>query len=315
MLVKTSLKGMILLIIQYLEDAGGRLTIETVQDNKHKDSWKGSENEALGLGFTKSAFWVRFDIENASLKETEFYLEQRYPLIDDLRLYIPGKDGYRSIETGDKKPFRERPFKYRTFIFPLKIEPGTSLTYYLRYSSNSSMNIELRIWSPREFIDHIYIEAVYLWMFFGIMFIMAAYNMFVYLSIRDKVYLYLIIYIIAFSIFELSMQGFSFQFLWPNSIWWANNNIPFFMGLVIFSFTQFGRYYIGLDDRTNPVTRYGDIPLKILMATGIIISISSLLINNYRVSIIAATAATAVTSPIKNGILLLAHHIEFGHRN
>ncbi len=183
--------------LEYLEDTGGSLTIETIRDIKHKDSWKRSEKEASGFGFTKSVYWVHFDIKNGSEKETEFYLEQSYPPIDDLRLYVPGKDGYQSIETGDKKPFRERPFNYRSFIFPQKIKPGTSLTYYLRYQSESSMNIELKIWSRIEFIDHIYIEAVFFWMFFGIMFIMAVYNMFVYFSVRDKVYLFLIVYIIA----------------------------------------------------------------------------------------------------------------------
>ncbi len=53
-------------------------------------------------------------------------------------------------------------------------------------------------------------------LYFGVMLVMILYNFFIFLSIKDKSYLYYVIYIVCVFLTQASFQGYTFQFLWPN---------------------------------------------------------------------------------------------------
>ncbi len=46
---------------------------------------------------------------------------------------------------------------------------------------------------------------------------MLLYNLFIYISVRDKAYLYYILYLFIVILTQESIQGYTFQYLWPNS--------------------------------------------------------------------------------------------------
>lgn len=54
-----------------------------------------------------------------------------------------------------------------------------------------------------------------------------------FFSLRDKTYLYMILFISSFFLFSLVQNGMAVQFLWPDSVWWANKSYPFFVFLCI----------------------------------------------------------------------------------
>ena len=110
--------------IEYLEDAEGTLTFDDIKGGKLKGSWTASKTENPGFGFTDSVYWVRFTVENIARREIQFYLDQNFPQADFIRLYVPENGAYRIIETGDSKPFSERPLEHRSFVFPLKLKAG-----------------------------------------------------------------------------------------------------------------------------------------------------------------------------------------------
>ncbi len=57
---------------------------------------------------------------------------------------------------------------------------------------------------------------------------MLLYNLFLYFSVRDPAYLSYVFYYTCFLMFQLSMTGLSFQYLWPDSAWWARKSLPVF---------------------------------------------------------------------------------------
>ena len=296
-------------MIEYYEDADARLGIADVTGRAYADKWEKPDKRTPNFGFTKSTYWVRFTLKNTSRNALDLYLEQVYPLISSLTLFLPDGDGYAKTEIGHARPFKDRPVEHRSLMFPLKLEAGASITCYLAYRTKSAMNIDLVVWSREAFHKHMLSEAPVIWMFYGILFVMFVYHFIVFLSMRDLSYFYCALYIASFCLFMMSLSGFAYQYLWPDCPWWSNLAVPFLIGIIIVSIIQFARY-LGEVSTYNQII---DAVLKVLIALSLVVSVFTLIINNYRVSIITATALAGVASTFGAWVLVL-FVVNYKHR-
>jgi serine phosphatase RsbU (regulator of sigma subunit) len=218
--------------IEYLEDAEGTLTFDDIKSGKHKGSWTVSKTENPGFGVTDSVYWVRFTVKNIAGRDIQFYLDQNFPQADLIRLYVPENGAYRIIETGDSKPFSERPLEHRSFVFPLKLKAGANGTYYLMIKS-VIMNIILRISSPQYFQKTTSNEYHIIMLFYGIILIMLVYNLIMFFFIRRIEYLFYTIFVFFLMFFMMGMDGIAYQYLWPDSPWWTTFCMPLLINLMM----------------------------------------------------------------------------------
>ena len=213
--------------VQYLEDKDGSLNFEQVW--KEEQQWVDSKNDSFNFGFTSSCYWMRFTIENRYKTNNTVYLEIDYPMIDFVDFYIP-RDGnrYRHVSMGDHYPFHARKVIDRNFILKMNPDPGIQ-PVYIRLKTTSSLNFKPILWSLDEFIKRENIILPLFWIYFGLMMVMAIYNFFLFISVRERSYFYYTLFILVYILFQSTLNGFAFQYLWPNSVWWANNCLPFFI--------------------------------------------------------------------------------------
>jgi len=212
---------------EYLEDRDGSLTIGDVSGGTAEGEWKKSEKSALGFGFTQSVYWIRFNIANRGSEDVAALIQQEYPLIDKLEMWVfrNGKQAGHFV-TGDTLPFSERPYINRTFVFPVTARADTVSSFYLRYKSENSMSIVLNAWSPAEFDRLSTDEERALMLYYGIMLTMVIYNLFIFLSLRKMEYIYYVLFILGFLVFTMTQNGTAYQFLWPSFPAFANACIP-----------------------------------------------------------------------------------------
>ena len=215
--------------IDFLEDPAKNWTIEDVQKEPQIGSFKVSHEQTPGFGFTDSAYWLRFTLNNARLHQIKYFIELGYPLLDHITLYSQTHAGFSIIHTGDKQPFDEREIKFRNFIFPIELGPSQQKTFYMRCETTSSMNFPLTLLSTNALSERISAEQSLLGLYYGVLITMLLFSLFFYITLYDVTYLYYMLFIGGYMLFQLSINGLAFQFLWPHSIWWANNNIPFFI--------------------------------------------------------------------------------------
>ena len=166
-------------------------------------------------------------------------------MIDSVDLYIPGMDGSLTIQhNGDGLPFSVRQIQNKHPIFPIETAPGTSRIYYLRFDTDSAVNMPLKIFTPIEFLNYLSRETPVFWLYYGLLLSMIIYNLFLFFSVRDRNFLYYVLFLVSYVLFQMTLNGFSFEYLWPNSIWWANNCLPLFMCLAYFWGIQSGRHFM-----------------------------------------------------------------------
>ncbi|HJV85960.1 MAG TPA: diguanylate cyclase [Noviherbaspirillum sp.] len=233
--------------LSFLEDRSGTLTFDEIRNDTGRFAFTPSRTDALNFGFTRSVYWLRADLENLNSEVTHWFLECQYTVIDRIDLYVVKHDGsVTSYRGGDTVPFAERPVKHRNTIFRIPLEKWQPTTIYLRVQSQSSMQIPLVLWSPKGLLANEHEKQFFAGIYYGIVLAMLLYNLLIWMSIRDINYLYYANYICAWILFQLSIDGYAFELLWPDYPGWGNIATPFFVGYGFFAILQFSREFLQL---------------------------------------------------------------------
>lgn len=293
---------------EYLEDSKGTLERDDLDKKEYRDKWVLHEKEVLQPGFTRSIFWVRFTVKNKLKESIKLYLEQVYPLIEKISLFLPHRYGRKTIITGNSIPFSERQIEYRTFVIPLELKSGASTTYYMRYQSTSLMSINLILWKISAFEKKRYTEAIFLWMFYGIMLIMALNGLFHFLLLKEFSYLYYSLSLVLFTLTTMSLEGFAVQFLWTNSIWWANICLPVFLGILNYFLVQFGTEFTRVRLKFNEKNeRIVLIILNVMKFTGLLLAFLTIILDAPLFGNVSITILIGINSFL--GFILLTFSI------
>ncbi|MBF0239082.1 MAG: SpoIIE family protein phosphatase [SAR324 cluster bacterium] len=243
----------------YMEDKDNKITLDTLQTGGDLPPFQKSTSDTLSVGFTDSSYWLRLFIKNNDSSQTSWYLEFAYPPMDHLELYvIQNNQIIQKYISGDLYAFEERPYPHRHHVFPINLPTDSETTLYIRAKTESSMQFPLILWLPEAFARKDHKEQYGLGLYYGIMFVMLLYNLFIYGATKDRSYLYYVFYVGAYSLFQMSLNGLAAEWVWPNWTWWNNRSIPFciggaFLGLILFSqsFLQIKNYAPGLNKIMN----------------------------------------------------------------
>jgi PAS domain-containing protein len=289
--------------LDILEDINGKLTIDNVSSDKFSNKFIPSQNEKPGFGFTDSIYWIRFTINAEKNIHKKWYLELAYPLMDKIELYTPNKDkGFINEKAGYAYPFNNRKVKNRNFVFNLKIKNKLVNTYYMRFENKDRMEMPLTLWTKKAFLDNNHTEQYILGIYYGIIFVMILYNFMLFISIRDKSFLFYVLYISFFCLFQLTQNGFAYEYYWPHSLSSYNHYIPGSVLLLLFFSILFSQSYLNTIINTPKTHKF----LNILRVFSILFLILSIIIS-YSLSILIGSflALTTITTIIITSIICL----------
>ncbi len=255
------------------EDMRGDASIVDVTSPALQGSFRQHHQAVLNAGYSRSVFWLRLDLQYSPRTQAGgahlWYLELAYPPLDHLELYLPDDaGGYRLAQrTGDALPFSSRQIKQNNYLFELDLPPGQSQRIYLRLESQGSMQAPLTLWSPQAYLEYQPKRIYVLGIIYGVLLVMLIYNLFIYLSVRDTSYLYYILYIASFGLYQVSVNGAGIEYFWPNNPWWANAATPFLIGSAAFFGCQFARSFLHTAEHSPWVDRL----LLLMMICGAVV--------------------------------------------
>ncbi len=266
----------------FLEDVEGKLTIDDILlKNNRLESWRLVNDSSVNFGFSQSAFWIKQNISNHNPNNRNWIIAMHYSLVDWVDVYdVKDQSIIQAYHTGDMLPFQKRPIVNRDFLFPLTLEHNNSITLYVRIQSAGSVKAPLRVWEVRDHQRYsetlISLQAA----FVGALLVMALYNGFLFLSIRDSSYAYYIGFILCELLVISQYNGFNYQYLWPNSPGLNTVSLPFFMSALVLFGCNFLNSFLKLKATA---------PLHNKIATGVsivaILSLVASLIVEYRIII------------------------------
>lgn len=263
--------------MQVFEDTSGQATIDQVSTPGAQIQFRPNKGDVLNAGYSKSVFWIRLDLRYSPRlgpAQHGWLLELAYPPMDHIELYQAGDDGrfYRTQVTGDTLPYSHRLIRQNNFVFDIPFPAHQLQTLYLRVHSEGSVQVPLTLWSSNAYLEAQPERLYVLGMIYGVLLGMLVYNLFIYLSVRDTSYLYYILYIASFGLYQVSVNGAGVEFLWPELPWWANAATPLLIGAAALFGCQFSRSFL----QTRDHSRAFDWALKLLMVYGVVVMLLSM---------------------------------------
>lgn len=211
--------------LEYFIDTTQKLNVDNVISQK----FTPCNTDILNLGNTPHTVWIRFSV--FSKTEKELFLEVNAPLLNQLEIFeFNGKSCSMLFSGGALKPFHNRQIKSENWLFNLQLNDSAQSTIYVKGQSIYPFQIPIAVSSKTKFAEHNQLNNLFWGIYLGVMIFAFIYNFFIYLSVRERSYLYYLLYILFSVIFYLGLEGFGFKFLWPNHPG-INPMVPIFVGL------------------------------------------------------------------------------------
>jgi len=230
--------------LEILEDPGGELTIEEVTSPEFDSQFTPSQAAVPNLGFTDSAYWVRFLVQNETSPVDQWLLELAYANIHFVDLYTPTPDGkaFDVKKTGVMRPPETRDILHPHITFNLTIPTHSQQTTYLRIKSGASIALPFILWTPTAFFNESQWLQLVQVLIFGALTGLLIYNLLLFLSLREATYLYLVIVIASIIVFDASYAGYLEVYFIPNLYYLRNYYIRlsfalFFISMILFTDT------------------------------------------------------------------------------
>lgn len=262
--------------VSLLEDPSDSFHLQgVVASNKFKNSTSQFPN----LGVSTSSFWVKFKIKNLSKKE-KLVLEIAHPILDKIELYNPINEVKIHADViGEHLLFSARKYPHPSYVFDLNIPINQTRTYLLKIKGSEQIMLPISVSTVDALYQSLMTKDLFFGIYFGIMLVIFLYNFFVYLAVRDKSYLYYVIYILFVALTQAALQGYTFKYLWPNTPVITNYSIIVLSALGGIAAIEFLRYFL-LTKQYAPLLNRGLKLFNIIF----IISIVLALLKFYTVS-------------------------------
>jgi signal transduction histidine kinase len=219
----------------HLEDKTRNLELQHVLSSKFDEAWIKSTEENPNFGYTSSAYWFAIDIDLENLANDQWILVLGNSVLEHIDFYLVDGNKNIHIKTGNSKYFTDRAISHRKFIFELPLtlnstkeidsEKTTNIKVLLRIDSKTPLQVPISLWQQQEFHAQDQKSLLGLGIYYGTMIIILIYNLFLFFSIRDKSYLYFILFIAFSAISQSMIDGIAYQYLWKQSPWWNSQFI------------------------------------------------------------------------------------------
>ncbi|HLS67568.1 MAG TPA: 7TM diverse intracellular signaling domain-containing protein, partial [Pseudogracilibacillus sp.] len=231
-------------VMYILSDNETKLSVYDIASGAQDGSFYPAEQFPTKFGFFDIAKWIKFKIEN-STDLNEWYVEFAFPLIYQIHLYEESSDGITKLVTGGAHfPFAERELYHRFFVYSLDIPPGETRTFYARVHGGADLHPPIRFWHKDSFVEASHTESGYLGIFYGMIVVMIVYNLFLYISLRIRTYLFYVLSIFFTLLAQLALNGLGFKYLWPTFPAWNTMAVPFLASTAFIFIILFTRDFL-----------------------------------------------------------------------
>ena len=200
------------------QDSSAALSLEEIR-MLAANQWQATASSTPGFGYSSSIFWFRATVHNPTTTTLLRLLEIAYPVLDSIDVYVVTGTAVERMSTGDKYPFQQRAIDHRNFLLPISLPAQSTSTLYVRLESSSSIQLPITLWQERALWINDQRELIIQGIYYGIMVAMILYNLFIFTTVRDRAYAYYVVFLGAFTAFQLILSGIAYHYLWPDNPW------------------------------------------------------------------------------------------------
>lgn len=195
----------------YYEDKSNEITIGEIIDSSFEKNFLPCRNEILNFGNSKSTYWIKFTIQNNT--SDVCVIEILKPHMGYVSFYEPNEEGhYKEKITGAFVPSSKKEYHHNYIWFRLDRykhqKRNTPVTCYVKLTSPNK-TAPLKAGTEKALFNEKGKADMFYGVCFGILVMVILYNLFIYLSIRESVYLLYVFYIFFIGLSNAILVGFT----------------------------------------------------------------------------------------------------------
>jgi len=218
------------------------LNIRDIQKNFKESDWEKTQKGKLNIPMFSEAEWYRFKLISHSV--STWYLDFDNPLSDSIDVYIFAGGEVQEIHLGDRYPAVFKPINTGSFFTPLNLLPGIEFTVFIRVVAKDLTRFPIAIYSLEAKANSQSNKNLLYGIFFGWIGLMLLYNFFVFLTTKEKAYLYYCLYSFGIGMLIATLEGYSFHYFWPENIWLQEIMPPLLSGIGGIGSLLFVKYFL-----------------------------------------------------------------------
>lgn len=200
----------------YYEDSTNALSLVDIQNLDSQASLFKTDPNRDPLNYhLQSTYWQKFLVVDKRTKNLPTRIEFFDFDLDEITLYIPTPSGYIAKEAGYSKPFALRPIEHKNVSFLLDPIKNDSSYFYIRYKSTNKNVLKPVFRTYDQIFNYGLKEYVLLGIFFGLLILMIFYNALYYIILKNRNYLFYVLFATGCLFYLLTQNGLGFQFVWP----------------------------------------------------------------------------------------------------
>ncbi|MFZ5560409.1 MAG: 7TM diverse intracellular signaling domain-containing protein [Pseudomonadota bacterium] len=197
----------------------------------------------ISFGYRKAPCWFRFRLANAGAEKLNLILDVDFAALDHVWLFMPPQP--RPLRSGSGEPYARRPLPLRSISFPLELNASQTRDYYLRVQTNTPFAVPLSLDSQATFTEERLGQEWWQGIFFGFGAGLLLYNLFLWLTIRERFYGYYVAHLSLALLFFSAMQGLGLAW-WPDWPDWNQRSPHVFAYGFLCAGTLFAREFLGV---------------------------------------------------------------------
>jgi len=176
-------------------------------------------SDTLNLGFVKdAAAWVRVRLRNPGPSPAAWRLWVEDGRIDAADAWLlPDGGAVQALgHSGRFTPYGQRPVVALAYAFDLELPPGKEAVLVLRLAGWQIMAPGLRLQTAKAQLARDKTDGIWLGLVFGAFLMAAVHNLLLFVTVREKAYWYLALFILAFAVNRAAQEGLT-GWLFPDS--------------------------------------------------------------------------------------------------
>jgi hypothetical protein len=214
--------------IESFTDTGNKLTFDKIKSVAYNQKFTPNLKSTPQTKDQQATYWYRIRIKHNSKADKRYLLEFFDQTIDHVTAYLPQQDGtYQKSEFGDTFNFEKRQLHHKNFELYIKNDNNDTQVYYFKFKSSQISDVIIVLRTVDWFISYALDEYFYFGIFYGMILVFSFYNLIMFIAIRQRQYLYYVLYNLSVGFFEMSTDGIAYQYLWSSAPHWNQISYAF----------------------------------------------------------------------------------------
>ncbi|MFN3404164.1 MAG: 7TM diverse intracellular signaling domain-containing protein [Cytophagaceae bacterium] len=195
-----------------------------------------------------STYWIKFVVSPELNKNKKWVLEVLDSRHNEIELYSHDQNGFKLMKSGIDYPFAQRAYAHKNFVLDLDFSNKEKNIFYVKCKSRLVGSLLFKIRTNQEFSSYAFNEYYLLGTYYGILIIIALYNLIIFFATRERIYLFYVFYVLVWAWRCMLDDGIGYQYFWNSIPEITTIGFIFSKPLLISFFVLYSRLFLNISN-------------------------------------------------------------------